>query len=95
MFNSVKNIFIKIINLRVEKDSSGTTFVYLRWTRKKVKFTKSDVMISVCYGTKKCQFWTFYETIIIYRIEKISISILTVRHGKQILPVEEIEKIQA
>ena len=27
---------------------------------------------------------------IIYRIEKINISILTIRHGKQILPVEEI-----
>jgi toxin ParE1/3/4 len=27
---------------------------------------------------------------IIYRIEKISISVLTIRHGKQILPVEEI-----
>jgi toxin ParE1/3/4 len=27
---------------------------------------------------------------IIYRIEKEQISILTVRHGKQILPVEEI-----
>ncbi len=27
---------------------------------------------------------------IIYRIDKISISILTIRHGKQILPVEEI-----
>lgn len=28
---------------------------------------------------------------IIYRIEKIRVSILTVRHGKQILPVEEME----
>jgi len=27
---------------------------------------------------------------IIYRIEKYSISILTIRHGKQILPVDEI-----
>ena len=27
---------------------------------------------------------------IIYRIEKINTSILTIRHGKQILPVEEI-----
>ncbi|WP_446010686.1 type II toxin-antitoxin system RelE/ParE family toxin [Candidatus Electrothrix sp.] len=27
---------------------------------------------------------------IIYRIEKKSISILTIRHGKQILPVEEL-----
>ena len=27
---------------------------------------------------------------IIYRIEKSSISILTIRHGKQILPVDEI-----
>ncbi len=27
---------------------------------------------------------------IIYRIEKIKISILTIRHGKQILPIEEI-----
>ena len=27
---------------------------------------------------------------IIYRIEKIQISILTVRHGKQILPIEEV-----
>ncbi len=27
---------------------------------------------------------------IIYRVDKISISILTIRHGKQILPVEEI-----
>ncbi len=32
---------------------------------------------------------------IIYRVEKASISILTVRHGKQILPVEEIEKTEA
>jgi plasmid stabilization system protein ParE len=32
---------------------------------------------------------------IIYCIEKTSISILTVRHGKQILPVEDIEKMQA
>ncbi|MEA2110121.1 MAG: type II toxin-antitoxin system RelE/ParE family toxin, partial [Pseudomonadota bacterium] len=31
---------------------------------------------------------------IIYRVEKTSISILTVRHGKQILPVEEIEEMQ-
>jgi len=28
---------------------------------------------------------------IIYRIEKIRVSILTVRHGKQILPVEEMD----
>ena len=28
---------------------------------------------------------------IIYRIEKDEISILTVRHGKQILPIEEIK----
>ncbi|OPX99536.1 MAG: Toxin RelE4 [Syntrophorhabdus sp. PtaB.Bin047] len=28
---------------------------------------------------------------IIYRIEKIRVSILTVRHGKQMLPVEEME----
>jgi toxin ParE1/3/4 len=27
---------------------------------------------------------------IIYRIEKTQISILTIRHGKQILPIEEI-----
>ncbi|MCI5121012.1 MAG: type II toxin-antitoxin system RelE/ParE family toxin [Candidatus Electrothrix sp. AUS4] len=27
---------------------------------------------------------------IIYRIEKQSVSILTIRHGKQILPVEEL-----
>ncbi len=27
---------------------------------------------------------------VIYRIEKTSISILTIRHGKQILPVDEI-----
>ena len=27
---------------------------------------------------------------IIYRIEKSSISILTIRHGKQILPIDEI-----
>lgn len=27
---------------------------------------------------------------IIYRIEKTSISILTIRHGKQILPIDEI-----
>ena len=32
---------------------------------------------------------------IIYRVENTTISILTVRHGKQILPVEEIEKTQA
>lgn len=32
---------------------------------------------------------------IIYRVEKENISILTVRHGKQILPTEEIEKMQA
>ncbi|MEA3241692.1 MAG: type II toxin-antitoxin system RelE/ParE family toxin [Pseudomonadota bacterium] len=32
---------------------------------------------------------------VIYRVEKTSISIFTVRHGKQILPVEEIEEIQA
>ena len=31
---------------------------------------------------------------IIYRVENTSISILTIRHGKQILPMEEIEKIQ-
>ena len=29
---------------------------------------------------------------IIYRIEKTKISILTIRHGKQILPVDEIWK---
>lgn len=28
---------------------------------------------------------------IIYRVEKNKISILTVRHGKQILPIEEIQ----
>ncbi|MEA1912191.1 MAG: type II toxin-antitoxin system RelE/ParE family toxin [Spirochaetota bacterium] len=27
---------------------------------------------------------------IIYRIEKVRVSILTIRHGKQILPVDEI-----
>ncbi|MCD6292367.1 MAG: type II toxin-antitoxin system RelE/ParE family toxin, partial [Deltaproteobacteria bacterium] len=30
---------------------------------------------------------------IIYRVENTSISILTIRHGKQILPMEEIEKM--
>ena len=30
---------------------------------------------------------------IIYRVENTSISILTVKHGKQILPMEEIEKM--
>lgn len=30
---------------------------------------------------------------IIYRIEKTSIFILTIRHGKQILPVDEIEEM--
>lgn len=28
---------------------------------------------------------------IVYRVEKDKISMLTVRHGKQILPVEEIQ----
>ncbi len=28
---------------------------------------------------------------IIYRVEKIKISVLTVRHSKQILPIEEIQ----
>lgn len=32
---------------------------------------------------------------IIYRIEKMNISILTIRHGKQILPVDEIKLQQA
>jgi addiction module RelE/StbE family toxin len=28
---------------------------------------------------------------IIYRVEKIQVSILTIRHGKQILPIDEIQ----
>jgi toxin ParE1/3/4 len=28
---------------------------------------------------------------IIYRLEKIQVSILTIRHGKQILPIDEIQ----
>ena len=32
--------------------------------------------------------------IVVYRVEKTTVSILTVRHGKQLLPVEEIEKMQ-
>ncbi|MCI5123508.1 MAG: type II toxin-antitoxin system RelE/ParE family toxin [Candidatus Electrothrix sp. AR5] len=31
---------------------------------------------------------------IIYRVEKKSVSILTIRHGKQILPVEELSTSQ-
>ena len=32
----------------------------------------------------------YYNYRIIYRIEKTQISILTVRHGRQILPIDEI-----
>ena len=32
--------------------------------------------------------------LIIYRIEKTQISILTIRHGKQILPIDEIKASQ-
>ena len=46
-------------------------------------------------GRKDIRELIFGNYRIIYRLENKSISILTVRHGKQILPVEEIGKTTA
>lgn len=78
----------------IARDNPGAAEIWINTIFKKVEelkgFPKSGRIVQET-DNKAIREWIYGNYRIIYRLEERKLSVLAVRHGKQILPVDEIK----